>query len=78
MAGTISPLTRRSLASREMANEPRTGLTSPSSPNSPMTIHSESRSRLIVPMLARRPKAIGRSKLGPAFFKSAGAKLAVM
>ena len=76
--GTMSPLVLRSRANREIANAPRTGRTSPSKASSPITIHSAKRSLQICPEQANNPNAIGRSKHGPAFLRSAGARLAVM
>jgi aspartyl-tRNA(Asn)/glutamyl-tRNA(Gln) amidotransferase subunit C len=61
-----------------LANAPRTGRTSPSKASSPITIHSAKRSLQICPEQANNPNAIGRSKHGPAFLRSAGARLAVM
>ena len=76
--GTMSPRNRRFRAKREIAKTPRTERTAPSRANSPTTIHSARLSFEICPEHANNPRAIGRSKQGPAFFKSAGAKLAVI
>ena len=76
--GTMSPRTRLPRANKAMAKAPRTARTSPSKANSPTTIHSAKLSLEICPEQASSPNAMGRSKQGPPFFKSAGAKLAVI
>lgn len=64
-----------SAAQAAMAMVPRMGRKLPSRPSSPAH-HSPSRmGRSSWPLAARRASAIGRSKAGPSFLRSAGARL---
>ena len=65
-------------ASRAMGRAPFTGRISPVSANSPATKHRSSRGSSALSAAATIPIAIGRSKLGPSFLMSAGARLIVV
>ncbi|MBA7716701.1 hypothetical protein ES703_125777 [subsurface metagenome] len=72
--GTIIRLKSFDAAVIAILNTPLTGLTLPSRANSP-TIMVSLRSELtMAPWPMSIPRAIGKSKAGPAFFTSAGAK----
>ena len=61
-----------------MGSAPRTGRSVPSSESSPMMAVPARDSAGILPMQAIIVSAMGRSKAGPSFFRSAGARLTVM
>ena len=60
-----------------MGSTPRTGRTEPSSDSSPSSAVSCSASGMRPPLEASMPTAMGRSKAGPSFFWSAGARFTV-
>src|SRR5208337_5010036 len=76
--GRSTPFSPRLFASSAMESAPLTGLTFPSSDNSPARIKLPSKRGLIAPSAAIIPTAIGRSKDEPSFLRSAGARLTVI
>ena len=63
-------------AARAEGSTPETGRNAPSSPSSPKNIFPDG-SNVICPDAKRYPSAIGKSKAGPSFLMSAGAKLTI-
>lgn len=61
-----------------MGNTPRTRRTSPLNANSPTTQKVPKASAGIASVADNIPRAIGKSKLGPSFLMSAGARLMVV
>ena len=75
--GSITRFSPASSAEITIGRAPRTPRTAPSSESSPKTAASPSASGAISPPQASTPSAMGRSKAGPSFFWSAGARLTV-
>ena len=76
-AGSITREMPRSMAEITIGSAPRTGRTAPSNPSSPKAQVSARLRASSTPMQHSVPSAMGRSKAGPSFFKSAGARLTV-
>ncbi len=70
--GTIASRKPASWAALIAGRIPRTGRSVPSSDNSPIS-RTFSTSPLMIPAAIKYATAIGRSKSGPSFFRSAGA-----
>lgn len=77
-SGTITRLYHRARANITVGKTPCTGRTIPSSANSPMMRVSARISLSNQQDSPKIPRAIGRSKLGPDFGTSAGARLMVI
>ena len=76
-AGSMKRRTPRSMAEMTIGSAPRTGRTAPFSESSPNTHSPPRASWSISPMQASVPRAMGRSKAGPSFFRSAGARFTI-
>ena len=76
-SGSITRFTPASSAEITIGSTPRTGRTAPSRESSPSAAVSRRASGLIAPAQANTPRAMGRSKAGPSFLRSAGARLTV-
>ena len=76
-SGSITRFTPASSAEMTIGSAPRTPRTAPSSESSPNTAVSLSACGSISPAQASTPRAMGRSKAGPSFFWSAGARLTI-
>lgn len=77
-SGTITLLYHFSLAKMTVGKTACTERTAPSRASSPITSVSLRRFWSILHSSSKIPSAIGRSKLGPDFFVSAGARLTVI
>ena len=76
--GTRMPFLPSARARSAIGRTPRTRRTSPESASSPVTHHPESPCATSWSDDASIPSAMGRSKLGPSFLMSAGARLTVV
>ena len=77
-AGTSTPILPSARARRAIGRTPLHGRTAPVSASSPTMTKLSSWSVSICSLAASMPSAMGRSKLGPSFFTSAGARLMVV
>ena len=76
--GSTMALSPSARAASVMGSTPRTGCSAPLSESSPTNATSLSAAPGISRLQASSPTAMGRSKLGPSFLRSAGARLTVM
>ena len=77
-AGTSTPVLPSAFARNATGSTPLHGRTAPVSASSPTMMKLSSWSVSSCSLAASMPSAMGRSKLGPSFFTSAGARLIVM
>jgi site-specific DNA recombinase len=76
--GTMSEVLPAALAPSAMGNTPLTGRTAPSNPSSPTAAKFSKCALRNCSSPSNAPRAIGKSKMGPCFLVSAGARLTVM